>query len=48
VAVGEFVAISNLFHLPLSEEAAFVQLQQLQRDTQSVTLTAEHDWWSYI
>ena len=41
------IPLHNLFHLPLSIEA-FVELQQLEQDLQGITLTPEHDWWSYI
>lgn len=39
--------LASLFHLPLSTQA-YAQLQQLNSDLQSLTLTEEHDKWTYI
>jgi len=35
------------FSSPIIRRRSFCPVQQLEQDIQSVTLTAEYDWWSY-
>jgi len=38
---------SAIFFISIIRRSCFCPVQQLEQDIQSVTLTAEYDWWSY-